>query len=100
MFYIYFLYSTSSGIYYVGYTNDYIKRLSEHNTLDKNTFTSKHRPWQLKAVFECGQDEAVAMKIEKFIKKQKSRALIEKVISCVQLTGPLAQLVRVPNIPK
>jgi putative endonuclease len=98
MFYIYFLYSPSSDIYYVGYTNDYTRRLSKHNISDKNTFTSKHWPWQLKAVFECGHDEAIAMNIEKFIKKQKSRALIEKVISGVQLTGPLAQLVRVSHI--
>jgi putative endonuclease len=98
MFYLYFLYSASSDIYYAGYTNDYLKRLSEHNTSDRNTFTSKHRPWELKAVFECGNDEAVAMQLEKFIKKQKSRTLIERMIDGVELTGALAQLVRVPVV--
>jgi len=82
----------------VGYTNDYLRRLSEHNNQDKRTFSSKHRPWILKAVFECGNEESNAMSIEKFIKKQKSRTLIEKIISGVQLTGPLAQLVRVQYI--
>ena len=64
----------------------------------KNTFTSKHRPWILKAVFECGPDKSIAMKTEQFIKKQKSRVLIEKIISGIELTGSLAHLVRVPFI--
>jgi putative endonuclease len=81
MFYLYFLYSTSSDIYYIGYTSDYLRRFSEHNASEKNTFTNKHRPWELKCVFECGNDEAVAMQLEKFIKKQKSRALIERIIN-------------------
>lgn len=98
MFYIYFLYSETSDIYYVGYTSDYLKRLSEHNNQNKNTFSGKHRPWKLKAVFECGHDEVETMKIEKFLKKQKSRVLIEKIIAGIQLTGPLAQLVRVPYV--
>jgi putative endonuclease len=71
MFYIYILYSPSSDKYYVGYSNDYERRLIEHNSSPKNTFTSKHRPWHLKAVFACGNIEASAMQIEKFIKKQK-----------------------------
>jgi putative endonuclease len=38
------------------------------------------------------------MKIEKFIKKQKSRRLIEKLIAGCELEGVLAQLVRVPQV--
>jgi putative endonuclease len=99
MLYIYFLYSRSSDLYYVGYTSDYEKRVHDHNHQDHfNTFTSKHRPWELAAVFECGYVEAEAIKIERFIKKQKSRVLIEKIINGHPLTGPLAQLVRVPQV--
>jgi len=76
MFYIYILYSLSSDIYCVGYTSNYQKRLVEHNTSDLNTFTSKHRPWELKAVFECSPAEKKAINSERFIKKQKSRKLI------------------------
>ena len=97
-FYIYILYSSSSDIYYVGYTHDFVKRLEQHNHSTNLTFTSKHRPWQLKVVFSCGQNEAEAMKIEKFIKKQKSRRLIEKLIAGCELEGVLAQLVRVPQV--
>jgi putative endonuclease len=98
MFYIYILYSDTSDIFYVGYTNNYIRRLAEHNQSEKNTFTSKHRPWVLKAVYSCGEIEGEAMRIEKFIKKQKSRKLIEKLIVGEVLTGLLASLVRVPQV--
>ena len=98
MFYIYVLYSLSSDLYYVGYTADYLRRLHQHNHSDRDTFTSKHRPWKLCAVFEVGNDEAQAMRIEKFIKKQKSRKLIEKMVAGEPLNGVLAQLVRVPDV--
>ncbi|MBX2931669.1 MAG: GIY-YIG nuclease family protein [Chitinophagaceae bacterium] len=99
MYYIYILYSTSSNLYYIGYSNHPKRRLIEHNSSSFNTFTSKHRPWEIKAIFECSTNEAEAMHIEKFIKKQKSRKLLE------QLCNPdfvpinhLARLVRVPYI--
>ncbi len=84
-------------MYYVGYTNDYFRRLEEHNTSEKITFTSKHRPWKLAAVFECGNDEGNAVKIERFIKKQHSRNFLERIINGEELYGVLAQLVRVPK---
>ena len=99
MYYIYILLSTSSDLYYVGYTNDYARRFKEHNEQDTfNTFTSKHRPWVLKAIFECGHLEKEAIKIERFIKKQKSRVFLEKLILAENFSGPLAQLVRVPKL--
>jgi putative endonuclease len=36
------------------------------------SFTSKYRPWTLKVVFKCGTTEKEAMRMEKFIKNQKS----------------------------
>ncbi len=50
------------------------------------------------ALFECGKNRAIAMKIEKYIKKQKSRTLIEKMINGPELFGVLDQLVRVPHV--
>jgi putative endonuclease len=98
-FYIYLLYSESSDKYYVGYSYNPLKRLSEHNNSEHLTYTSKHRPWQLKAIFLVGSNEAEAIKIERFIKQQKSRKLLEKLIDPeFQPTGFLAQLVRVPYV--
>jgi putative endonuclease len=97
MYYIYILYSDRSDKYYVGYTSDYQNRLIEHNTSSRDSYTSKHRPWILKVAFECGEDEGATKRIETFIKKQKSRRFIEKMIAEESLSGELAQLVRVPN---
>jgi putative endonuclease len=96
MFYIYILYSLPADRYYVGHTDNWQRRFDEHNQSEKITFTAKHRPWLLKAVFECGTERGEAMKIEAFIKKQKSRKLIERMIEGTDLQGVLAQLV-IPN---
>jgi len=81
MFYIYFLYSKSADKYYVGYTNDPERRLIEHNTKEFNAYTRKHRPWELAHSFPVSDNRGDAMKIELFIKKQKSRKLIEVIVS-------------------
>ena len=82
----------------MGYTSDPSRRLEEHNTLPLSTYTSKHRPWTLQAVYSCGEIESVAIQIERFIKKQKSRSLTEKLVKGVELYGILAQMVRVPHV--
>jgi putative endonuclease len=98
VYYIYILQSTFTGLFYCGYSDDPWRRKDEHNTKPHNTYTSKYRPWILVAVFECGDHESQAVRIERFIKKQKSRKLIEKLINPSFLpTGYLAQLVRVPH---
>ena len=97
MFYIYILHSSSADKFYIGCTNNYLRRFEEHNSSDRITYTSKHRPWLIKAVFTCGNNEGTAIRIERFIKQQKSKRLIEKLIDPhFMLEGFLAQLVRVP----
>jgi len=99
MYFIYILYSNDSKKYYCGYSNDPWRRIIEHNSKPHNTYTSKHRPWVLKAVFECSAHEAQAIKLERFLKRQKSRLLFEKLIDPNFIpTGYLAQLVRVPHL--
>ncbi len=99
MFYVYILFSEKFDKYYVGSSQNPWKRLQKHNTSEFNTFTSKYRPWALKAVFEAGNTRGEAEKIEKFIKKQKSRNLIMKLIQPNFFPkGKLSQLVRVPHV--
>ena len=99
MYYIYILHSTIADKYYVGYSNDPHRRLIEHNSKPFSTFTSKYRPWILKAIFECDENESSAMQIERFIKQQKSRKLIEQLIDPAFMPkGILALLVRVPHV--
>jgi putative endonuclease len=98
MYYIYILFSDSSKISYIGYSEDPWDRLSQHNNKEEGTFSSKHKPWELKAVFET-PSKADAISIERFIKKQKSKKLIAKLIDPTFIPeGKLAQLVRVPHL--
>ena len=101
-YWVYILYSRGSDRYYVGQTHDVAARLRSHNEgarADQSTkYTFKHRPWELVCSFSVGADRGEAMKIEKYIKRQKSRSFLERVIACVSREDwdELAQLVRVP----
>jgi putative endonuclease len=64
---VYILYSRSLDKYYVGITEDFERRLYQHNQ-GKGKFTSKGIPWLLITKFDCiGRSEAVhlEMKIKK-----------------------------------
>ena len=100
MFYIYILYSSTSDKFYVGYTSNPEHRLKEHNEqMAFNTFTSKFRPWKMAALFECGPNENEAIQVERFIKKQHSRQLIEQLLQPDFIpAGKLARLVIVPHV--
>ena len=98
MYYLYILHSDSYDKYYVGITNRPEERLIEHNTTDRNTFTSKYRHWKIAALFECGETLGEARKIEYFIKKMKNKVFIERLINTDAFDGKLAQLVRVPKL--
>ena len=97
MFYIYIIYSNSADKYYIGHSNDPDRRLEEHNTKPFNTYTSKHRPWIMKATFPVSEDRGQTMKIERYLKKLKSRKIIEQIIEFQHDTVKIAQLVRVPT---
>src|SRR5204863_292837 len=93
-FYIYFL-KSKSGKYYIGYSSNPWKRVSEHNTVLYNTFTSKHRPWDLVAVFFICRSESEAIKIESLTTRHYSDLFIEKLIDPAFVpTGIFAILVR------
>jgi putative endonuclease len=99
MHFIYILYSESAQKFYVGFSKDPWQRLLQHNTSLQNTYTSKYRPWMLRAVFQCGEDIAVAMDVERFIKAQKSKKLLDSLCDAGFVpTGKLSMLVRVPHL--
>jgi putative endonuclease len=80
MYYLYILYSEKYDMYYVGQTNDLDRRMAEHNTGNKNTFTRKYRPWKLVKSFEVSDSLGRARKVENYIKRLKSRKYIEQLI--------------------
>ena len=97
-FFIYIIFSASIDKYYVGYSTNPWIRIEQHNTNTKDKFTGRTSDWELKAVFEV-MNKSVAVRLERFIKKQKSRALIERLCQFDFLPdGILAQLVRVPHL--
>jgi len=101
MYYLYIIYSETFDRFYIGSSQDPWKCLETHNTSKFNTYTSKYkyRPWVLKAIFEAGNTRGEAEKIERFVKKQKSKSLLLKLIDKRFVpNGKLAQLVRVPHV--
>ena len=80
MFYVYILYSSVADKNYIGHTDDPERRLTEHNEISEDTYTSKYRPWELKALFEIGEDRRLAIRVERHLKKQKNRAYLENLI--------------------
>ena len=79
MFTVYILFSSSIDKYYVGYTNDLERRLTEHNR-KKGKYTDGGIPWRLVHQEEY-ESKIEAMNREKLIKSQKSRQYILSIIS-------------------
>ena len=73
----YILYSTCCDNYYIGITQESVEsRLEKHNNHKYgNHFTSKANDWEVYLILPCST-VAQAMKIEKHIKKMKSRKYI------------------------
>ncbi len=78
MYTLYILYSESFDRFYVGYTNDLERRLSEHNR-KKGKFTDAGIPWKL-VYSELFTKKKDAMERERFIKSRKSKPFIKELI--------------------
>jgi putative endonuclease len=99
MFYIYIIYSNTAEKFYVGHSENPWDRLVQHNENEGDKYTGKYQNWELKAVFQVSENRGEALSIEKFIKRQKSKKLLLKLIEPDFVpTGDLAQLVRVPYV--
>jgi putative endonuclease len=67
-----------NNLYYIGITDNIDRRLAEHNA-GKSKYTSKVLPF--KRVFLQGyESRLIARNMEVWLKKQKSRKLIEKIL--------------------
>jgi putative endonuclease len=99
MFYIYIIYSNTAERFYVGHSENPWDRLVQHNENEGDKYTGKYQNWELKAVFQVSENRGDALIIEKFIKRQKSKKLLLKLIEPEFIpSGDLAQLVRVSKI--
>ena len=94
MFYVYIIYNEQADKFYIGHYVDPCRRLGQHNQNDGDKFTGKYSNWVLCAVFSVGESRSEAMKMEVFIKRQKSKTLIKTLILPDFVpVGVLAQLV-------
>jgi putative endonuclease len=79
MYYIYIIQSELDTSFYIGYTNDFERRLKEHNEGLSN-YTKRKRPWKL-FYLESFDSKRDALKRELFLKRQKNRAFYESLKS-------------------
>ena len=79
MYYCYILYSHILDKYYIGYTQDLTSRLQKHLTNHKG-FTGRVSDWEI-VYYEEYPTKTEAYARERYLKKQKSRRYIEKLIS-------------------
>ncbi len=77
-YFVYILYSELMDKYYIGSSSDIEKRLLRHNA-GATKSTKPGRPWKI-IYFEEYRSKSEALKREKYIKRMKSRILIEKLI--------------------
>jgi len=82
--YLYILQSEVNKRYYIGSTSHLENRLKEHNN-GKSKYISITKPFKI--VFKQDyKDILSAMKAERWLKKQKSKSLIVKIIKDNKLT--------------
>ena len=91
--FLYILYSNTSAKYYVGETHDVQQRIFSHNHHSyTNSFSKIANDWTLVLSFACVSRND-ALKLERFIKKMKSKVFIEKIIQNPEiLTDILSKL--------
>ncbi|MDA3929666.1 MAG: GIY-YIG nuclease family protein [Prolixibacteraceae bacterium] len=82
MYKVYILYSLKIDRYYIGYTNDIGRRLSEHNRR-KGKYTDRGIPWELLHQ-EVYLSKELAQHRERYLKSQKSRKFIEDLLRLSQ----------------
>ncbi len=78
MFYTYILFSEKIDSYYVGSTSNIDDRLKRHNS-GRSTYTKRGIPWVI-VYLQAYETKSEAYQAEMYIKSQKSRLHIEKLI--------------------
>jgi len=79
MFYVYVIFSPSTGLYYKGFTTQPEQRLQEHNS-GRSHYTSNKGPWELVYLesFELKRDALIREKLLKRYNTESLKRLIEQ----------------------
>ena len=86
---VYILENVLSAMYYIGQTENLEKRLKEHNE-GKSGFTGRINGEWVLVYKEEFSDRSVAMKRERFLKKQRNRSFYKRLIEEYKRTGSSA----------
>ena len=78
-YYVYFLQSLKDDSYYIGTSNN-VKRILKQDNDGESKSTAPKKPWVLRRI-EKFDNIKQAYSRERFIKKKKSRKIIEKIIN-------------------
>ncbi|WP_296700015.1 GIY-YIG nuclease family protein [Algoriphagus sp.] len=78
-YYTYIIQSKKDLSFYIGSCQDPQERLLKHNG-KHNGYTARKQPWKLVWI-ELYKSKSEAFKREKYLKKQKSKLFLEKLIS-------------------
>jgi len=78
-FHVYIIQSLLDNSFYIGYTKNLEKRIVQHNTA-KSGYSSKKKPWIL-VYRESFDFKSFAIQREKFLKNQKNRDFIKKLVA-------------------
>ncbi|UZD24339.1 GIY-YIG nuclease family protein [Algoriphagus halophytocola] len=71
-FSVYILYSRSLDKFYIGYTANFTARLAYHNSTQNKIWTKRGQPWEVHLLIDR-LEKSQALKMEKHLKKMKSR---------------------------
>jgi putative endonuclease len=89
--YLYILFSASANRYYVGESQDPERRLGLYNQgVFQKAFTKIAQDWELMLAHPCRSREE-ALKLERFVKRMKSRRFIEKVVEDPQILNRILE---------
>ncbi len=81
-YFVYIIQSQKDASFYIGYTSDIEQRIQKHNKATTG-YSSRKAPWKLVYFEEC-EDKTAAIKRERFIKNQKSKEFILRLIADYQ----------------
>ncbi len=80
MFYVYVLLSMNDGRFYIGFTGDLKRRISEHNS-GKNISTKSRLPLKL-VYYEAHLAKTDAMRRERYFKTAKGKSTLNQMLRC------------------
>ncbi len=95
MFVVYIIYSEKLNRFYIGTTDDFQRRLAEHNSTHyENSFTSRGIPWEEYLVIDRMTSEQ-ARKVEAHIKKMRSSTYLKNLKNYPELAEKLKEKYKV-----